>query len=74
MSQEEVSVEEIKEERVSDPYCVVCGSLVGFQDMYGDRCQVVSPWEIEPDPKNPLEWGGIFRAGSSSVPCQFELF
>lgn len=74
MSGEEFTLEEILEERVCDPYCVACGGLVGFVDIYGDRCRIVSPWDMEPDPKDPLEWGGIFRASSSPVPCKFELW
>lgn len=56
------------EERVTDPYCIVCGGLVGFEEVYGKRSKTWKYWEIVLDPANPLEWGGIYRAGLQSPP------
>ncbi|KAK2762697.1 hypothetical protein FQN54_000871 [Arachnomyces sp. PD_36] len=50
------------EERVSDPYCIACGGLVGFEDIYGSRGQTDNPNDTKVDFSNPLEWGSIYRA------------
>ncbi|KAK2754248.1 hypothetical protein FQN54_007127 [Arachnomyces sp. PD_36] len=49
-------------ERISDPYCIACGGLVGFEDIYGHRSRTRSIDDIKLDPKNPLEWGSFYRA------------
>ncbi|PGH11336.1 hypothetical protein AJ79_04952 [Helicocarpus griseus UAMH5409] len=48
--------------RPPDPYCFICGGLVGFEDVYGRRCSrlVINPIELD-FKNNPLEWGSIYR-------------
>lgn len=57
----------------SDPYCIACGGLVGFEDVYGRRSRTCIIDDIQLDFRNPLEWGGIYRSGLSSVLHRFRL-
>ena len=43
---------------------------MGFEDVYGSRSRTWIYADINLDPTNPLEWGGIYRAGLSPVLCQ----
>lgn len=62
------------EERASDPYCIACGGLVGFEDVYGSRSRrYLVDHDIELDPTNPLDWGGVYRAGLSPLLHPFML-